>query len=132
MAASSPWPSGLDGLQEPAEVLDCGTRTTMRLMLGLLAGRDGRHFVLDGDAFCAAAPMRRVANRWPRGVDVRGRDDATAAGAGGHERNGDRTPVASASEISPASGCVTAESFTTVIEPAQSRTRERLMPRPRR
>ncbi|HGY5538042.1 MAG TPA: 3-phosphoshikimate 1-carboxyvinyltransferase, partial [Prochlorococcus sp.] len=35
---------GLDGLQEPEEVLDCGNSgTTMRLMLGLLAGRHGRH-----------------------------------------------------------------------------------------
>ena len=39
---------GLDGLQEPTEILNCGNSgTTMRLMLGLLAGRDGRHFVLD-------------------------------------------------------------------------------------
>ena len=42
---------GLDGLQEPLDILDCGNSgTTMRLMLGLLAGREGRHFVLTGDA----------------------------------------------------------------------------------
>ena len=53
---------GLDGLQEPAQVLDCGNSgTTMRLMLGLLAGRDGRHFVLDGDASLRRRPMARVA-----------------------------------------------------------------------
>ena len=41
---------GLDGLQEPQQILDCGNSgTTMRLMLGLLAGRAGRHFILDGD-----------------------------------------------------------------------------------
>ena len=41
---------GLDGFQEPESVLDCGNSgTTMRLMLGLLAGRAGRHFVLTGD-----------------------------------------------------------------------------------
>ena len=41
---------GLEGLQEPAEILDCGNSgTSMRLMLGLLAGRSGRHFILDGD-----------------------------------------------------------------------------------
>ena len=52
---------GLEGLQEPAEILDCGNSgTTMRLMLGLLAGRDGRHFVLDGDASLRRRPMRRV------------------------------------------------------------------------
>ena len=52
---------GLDGLQEPSEVLDCGNSgTTMRLMLGLLAGRDGRHFVLSGDD----SLKRRPATRW--------------------------------------------------------------------
>ena len=41
---------GLDGLQEPETVLDCGNSgTTMRLMLGLLAGRAGRHCVIRGD-----------------------------------------------------------------------------------
>ena len=49
---------GLDGLQEPSEVLDCGNSgTTMRLMLGLLAGRDGRHFVLSGDDSLKRRPM---------------------------------------------------------------------------
>ena len=53
---------GLDGLQEPAQVLDCGNSgTTMRLMLGLLAGRHGRHFVLDGDGSLRRRPMARVA-----------------------------------------------------------------------
>ena len=52
---------GLDGLQEPDTVLDCGNSgTTMRLMLGLLAGRDGRHFVLTGDASLRRRPMQRV------------------------------------------------------------------------
>ena len=52
---------GLDGLREPAAILDCGNSgTTMRLMLGLLAGKAGRHFVLDGDASLRRRPMRRV------------------------------------------------------------------------
>ena len=52
---------GLDGFQEPENVLDCGNSgTTMRLMLGLLAGRDGRHFVLNGDASLRRRPMKRV------------------------------------------------------------------------
>ena len=42
---------GLDGLQEPQDVLDCGNSgTTIRLILGLWAARKGRHFVLSGDA----------------------------------------------------------------------------------
>ena len=57
---------GLDGLQEPSEVLDCGNSgTTMRLMLGLLAGRDGRHFVLSGDASLRRRPMQRVGSPCP-------------------------------------------------------------------
>lgn len=52
---------GLDGLQEPTGILDCGNSgTTMRLMLGLLAGREGRHFVLDGDQSLRKRPMGRV------------------------------------------------------------------------
>ena len=52
---------GLDGFQEPEDVLDCGNSgTTMRLMLGLLAGRSGRHFVLNGDASLRRRPMQRV------------------------------------------------------------------------
>jgi 3-phosphoshikimate 1-carboxyvinyltransferase len=52
---------GLDGLREPDDVLDCGNSgTTMRLMLGLPAGRAGRHFVLSGDGSLRRRPMRRV------------------------------------------------------------------------
>ena len=52
---------GLDGFQEPDTVLDCGNSgTTMRLMLGLLAGRAGRHFVLTGDDSLRRRPMKRV------------------------------------------------------------------------
>ena len=52
---------GLDGLQEPGDVLDCGNSgTTMRLLLGLLAGRQDRHFVLTGDASLRQRPMGRV------------------------------------------------------------------------
>ena len=51
---------GLDGLQEPGDFLDCGTGTTMWLLLGLLAGRQGRYFVLTGDASLRRRPMGRV------------------------------------------------------------------------
>jgi 3-phosphoshikimate 1-carboxyvinyltransferase len=51
---------GLDGLQEPADLLDCGNSgTTMRLMSGLLAGQ--RFFsVLTGDQYLRKRPMKRV------------------------------------------------------------------------
>ena len=53
--------AGLDGLQEPGDILDCGNSgTTMRLLLGLLAGRQDRYFVLTGDASLRRRPMDRV------------------------------------------------------------------------
>ena len=119
---------GLDELQEPNQVLDCGNSgTTMRLMLGLLAGRDGRHFVLDGDASLRNRPMRRVGQPLESmGADVRGRDGGNKAplAVQGRRLKGTviGTPVASAQVKSALLlAALTAESPTTVIEPAQSR-----------
>ena len=119
---------GLDGLQEPNQVLNCGNSgTTMRLMLGLLAGRDGRHFVLDGDASLRSRPMRRVGQPLESmGADVRGRDGGNKAplAVQGRRLKGTviGTPVASAQVKSALLlAALTAESPTTVIEPAQSR-----------
>ena len=119
---------GLDGLQEPDQVLNCGNSgTTMRLMLGLLAGRDGRHFVLDGDASLRNRPMRRVGQPLESmGADVRGRDGGNRAplAVQGRRLKGTviGTPVASAQVKSALLlAALTAESPTTVIEPAQSR-----------
>jgi 3-phosphoshikimate 1-carboxyvinyltransferase len=51
---------GLQGLQEPAAVLDCGNSgTTARLVLGVLAG-SRLTATLTGDASLRARPMRRV------------------------------------------------------------------------
>ena len=119
---------GLDGLQEPNQVLNCGNSgTTMRLMLGLLAGRDGRHFVLDGDASLRNRPMRRVGQPLESmGADVRGREGGNKAplAVQGRRLKGTviGTPVASAQVKSALLlAALTAESPTTVIEPAQSR-----------
>ena len=119
---------GLDGLKEPAGILNCGNSgTTMRLMLGLLAGRDGRHFVLDGDASLRRRPMRRVGQPLASmGADVRGRDSGNLAplAVQGRPLRGTviGTPVASAQVKSALLlAALTAESATTVIEPAQSR-----------
>ena len=72
---------GLDGLQEPTQVLDCGNSgTTMRLMLGLLAGRNDRHFVLDGDGSLRRRPMARVAKPLAEmGALISGRDGGNKA-----------------------------------------------------
>jgi len=51
---------GLHGLQEPTDVLDVGNSgTTMRLMLGILAGQPF-HCTLTGDASIRKRPMGRV------------------------------------------------------------------------
>lgn len=51
---------GLDGLQEPSDVIDCGNSgTTMRLMSGLLAGQTF-FSVLTGDQYLLRRPMKRV------------------------------------------------------------------------
>ena len=51
---------GLHGLQEPADVIDCGNSgTTMRLMLGLLSGQ-AFFSVLSGDQYLRRRPMKRV------------------------------------------------------------------------
>ncbi|MGA0275518.1 MAG: 3-phosphoshikimate 1-carboxyvinyltransferase, partial [Dehalococcoidia bacterium] len=53
---------GLNGIQEPAEILDAGNSgTTTRLMSGVLAGRD-MLAVLTGDNSLKSRPMGRVIN----------------------------------------------------------------------
>jgi 3-phosphoshikimate 1-carboxyvinyltransferase len=119
---------GLDGLQEPETVIDCGNSgTTMRLMLGLLAGRAGRHFVLSGDASLRRRPMRRVTTPLASmGARIHGRDNGNLAPLAvlGHPLEGATitTPVASAQVKSALLlAALTASGPTTVIEPAHSR-----------
>ncbi|MCT0212122.1 MULTISPECIES: 3-phosphoshikimate 1-carboxyvinyltransferase [unclassified Synechococcus] len=119
---------GLDGLREPDCVLDCGNSgTTMRLMLGLLAGRQGRHFVLSGDASLRRRPMGRVVQPLAAmAAQVHGRDDGNLAPLAvlGRALHGAviGTPVASAQVKSAILlAALTASGATTVIEPARSR-----------
>ncbi len=119
---------GLDGFQEPDDILDCGNSgTTMRLMLGLLAGRGGRHFVLTGDSSLRRRPMRRVGDPLAEmGAMISGRQGGNLAplaiaGCGLHGAT-IRTPVASAQVKSAILlAALTAQGPTTVIEPALSR-----------
>ncbi len=119
---------GLDGLQEPKGVLDCGNSgTTMRLLMGMLVGRENRHFVLSGDSSLRNRPMQRVGRPLKSmGAIVNGRSNGNLAPIAIH---GQRlrgavigTPVASA-QIKSALllAALTAEGPTTVIEPAHSR-----------
>ena len=119
---------GLDGLREPENILDCGNSgTTMRLLLGLLAGRAGRHFVLSGDASLRRRPMRRVGGPLSQmGAAIHGRDGGNLAplAIAGRPLQGTtiRTPVASAQVKSALLlAALTASGPTTVIEPALSR-----------
>ncbi|QPN71624.1 3-phosphoshikimate 1-carboxyvinyltransferase [Synechococcus sp. CBW1108] len=119
---------GLDGLREPADLLDCGNSgTTMRLLLGLLAGRAGRHFVLTGDASLRGRPMGRVVTPLAQmGAMIHGRSNGNLAPLAiqGQGLRGTtiRTPVASAQVKSAILlAALSAEGPTTVIEPAQSR-----------
>ncbi len=119
---------GLDGLREPEDVLDCGNSgTTMRLMLGLLAGRAGRHFVLTGDGSLRRRPMQRVGGPLAQmGAQISGRSAGNLAPLAiqGQQLLGAtiRTPVASAQVKSAlVLAALTATGDTTVIEPVQSR-----------
>ena len=119
---------GLDGLREPDTVLDCGNSgTTMRLMLGLLAGRHGRHFVMSGDDSLRRRPMRRVGGPLSlMGAEIRGRQGGNLAPLAieGQVLCGTtvNTAVASAQVKSALLlAALTAAGPTTVIEPVQSR-----------
>ena len=119
---------GLDGLQEPEEILDCGNSgTTMRLMLGLIAGCNERHFVLTGDNSLRRRPMRRVSDPLKlMGARVQGRSNGNLAPlsvSGKHLKGAViGTPVASA-QIKSAIllAALNAKGTTSVIEPAPSR-----------
>ncbi|MBS1111932.1 MAG: 3-phosphoshikimate 1-carboxyvinyltransferase [Nitrospirae bacterium] len=51
---------GLDGLKEPADIIDCGNSgTTMRLLSGVLAGQSFTS-TLTGDKYLLRRPMQRI------------------------------------------------------------------------
>ena len=87
--------SGLHGLREAADVLDCGNcGTTMRLMSGVLAGHPFLS-ILTGDASLRSRPMARVRSPcagWAPSVGARGR----ACTAGDSRRQPAGHPVPSA------------------------------------
>lgn len=74
---------GLRGLQEAADVLDCGNSgTTLRLLTGLLAGQDGIFAVLTGDVSLRSRPQKRIVGPLRAlGATLDGR------------QNGDRAPL---------------------------------------
>jgi len=118
---------GLDGLQEPGEVLDCGNSgTTMRLMTGLLAGQ--RFFsVLTGDKYLRRRPMKRVVGPLAAmGAKIWGRDGGERAPlaiqGGGLRATSYASPIASAQVKSALLlAGLYADGETTVTEPHLSR-----------
>ncbi len=119
---------GANQLQEPADILNAGNSgTTMRLMLGLLAGQSGRFFSVTGDSSLRSRPMSRVVQPLRQmGAQIWGRQDGALAPLAirGQQLQPIRynSPVASAQVKS----CIllaglTAEGQTTVTEPALSR-----------
>ena len=118
---------GFDGLREPSTVLDCGNSgTTMRMLAGLLSGRDFLS-VLIGDESLSARPMRRVLDPLAAmGAHVDGRDGgalAPIAIRGGGLR-GMRHELATASgqvKTAVLLAGLQATGVTEIVEPAPSR-----------
>jgi len=118
---------GWEGLQEPTEVLDVGNSgTTIRLLLGILAGRPF-HAILQGDSSIARRPMKRVVEPLrSMGARIDGRQDGQyaplAVRGGGLVGRSLVSPVASAQVKSAILlAGLQAEGTTTFKEPSLSR-----------
>ena len=119
---------GIDGFKEPKEILDCGNSgTTMRLLMGLLAGQEGRNFILTGDKSLNERPMGRVSKPLSlMGGEIHGRENGKKAPISitGTKLKGCviGTPVASAQVKSAILlAGLKASGTTSVIEPTSSR-----------
>ena len=119
---------GLDNFSEPKEILNCGNSgTTMRLLMGLLAGARNKNFVLTGDNSLSERPMDRVCKPLrTMGGNLFGRENGKKAPITivGKKLKGCviGTPVASAQVKSAILlAGLTANGSTSVIEPASSR-----------
>lgn len=119
--------AGFGGLREAGTVLDCGNSgTTMRMLAGLLAGRDFLS-VLAGDESLSSRPMRRVLDPLEAmGARVDGRDGGRLAPltVRGGALHGLRHELATASgQVKTALilAGLQADGTTEVVEPAPSR-----------
>lgn len=124
---------GLRGLKKPNEILDVGNSgTTIRLMMGILAGNEFETTVI-GDESIGKRPMKRVTDPLRlMGCRIKGNDDAnfTPITIYGGNLNGIeyKMPVASAqvkSSIILAS--LYANSISTIIEKSKSRNHTEIM-----
>jgi len=118
---------GLDGLAEPEDILDAGNSgTTMRLLLGILAGQPF-FSVITGDASLRRRPMARVTGPLRQmGAGIEGRRGANLAPLA--VRGGNLKPFYLKSAVASAQvkssvllAGLYAEGATTVSEPYRSR-----------
>ena len=118
--------SGFQGLNEPKEVLNVGNSgTTIRLMMGILAGRDF-FSVLEGDESIARRPMTRVAtplSQMGAKIDFRNGGFAPISVRGGALNSFEyKLPVASAQVKSALLfAALQAEGETVITEPEETR-----------
>ena len=124
---------GLRGLKKPNEILNVGNSgTTIRLMMGILAGNEFESTVI-GDESIGKRPMKRVTDPLRlMGCSIKGNDDAnfTPITINGGNLNGIeyKMPVASAqvkSSIILAS--LYADDSSTIIEKSKSRNHTEIM-----
>ncbi|CEP97442.1 3-phosphoshikimate 1-carboxyvinyltransferase [[Clostridium] sordellii] len=124
---------GLRGLKRPSDILDVGNSgTTIRLMMGILAGNEFESTII-GDDSIGRRPMKRVTDPLRlMGCEIEGKDDANYTPItikGGNLTGIDyKMPVASAqvkSSIILAS--LYANSPSTIIEKAKSRNHTEIM-----
>ncbi|NLO21517.1 MAG: 3-phosphoshikimate 1-carboxyvinyltransferase, partial [Syntrophomonadaceae bacterium] len=118
---------GIEGLQEPFQVLDCGNSgTTIRLLSGLLSARPF-FSVLSGDSSLNKRPMKRIIsplNSMGAVINARSQGNYPPLAVNGQRLKGiDYTlPVASAQVKSALLlAALTAEGETTLREPHKSR-----------
>ena len=127
--------TGLHGLREPEDVIDCGNSgTTMRLLTGLLSAQPF-FSVLTGDSSLRSRPMKRVITPLSMmGANIYGREQNSLAPLAirGNRLKGIEysSPVASAQVKSAVLlAGLYAEGTTTVVEPRKSRDHtERMLP----
>ncbi|MBY0122595.1 3-phosphoshikimate 1-carboxyvinyltransferase [Bacillus sp. S/N-304-OC-R1] len=118
---------GIDGLQEPSQILDVGNSgTTIRLLMGILAGRPF-HSVLVGDESIGKRPMTRVTKPLQTmGAVIHGRKNSEytpiSLTGGPLDPIQYSMPVASAQvKSSLLFAGLQANGMTTIVEPAKTR-----------
>lgn len=124
---------GLRGLKRPSDILDVGNSgTTIRLMMGILAGNEFESTII-GDDSIGRRPMKRVTDPLRlMGCEIEGKDDANYTPItikGGNLTGIDyKMPVASAQvKSSIILAALYANSPSTIIEKAKSRNHTEIM-----